>query len=58
MQTWLCVAPYTFFNLTSSLCQDFCGGYTFENETTNTCETCDNNNCYQCVNLNNTSLCT
>ena len=29
MMTWQCVAPYTFFNLTSGLCQDFCGAFTF-----------------------------
>ena len=48
MQTWLCTPPYYYFNLTSSLCQTLCGGYTFENETSYICDPCVNSACYQC----------
>jgi hypothetical protein len=49
MQTWRCDPPFLYFNLTSGLCQTLCGGYTYENPLTFTCEPCVNTLCYQCT---------
>ena len=30
IKTWQCPTGYDFFNLTTNLCQDMCGDYTYE----------------------------
>ena len=37
MKTWQCPVGYDYFNLTSNLCQDMCGDYTYENNTEYEC---------------------
>lgn len=27
ISTWLCTSPYVYFNITTQMCQDFCGGF-------------------------------
>ena len=57
IQTWQCDPPYVYFNLTTELCQDLCGGYYIENPATKICQRCTNPLCYQCL-PSNGSLCT
>lgn len=57
MMTWKCEEPYSYFNLTSGLCQTVCGGFYYENETALVCAPCTNKDCYLCETANK-SLCT
>ena len=54
MKTWQCPQGYDYFNLTSNLCQDMCGGYFFENNSSFLCEECS----YSCENCTSESDCT
>ncbi len=40
IKTWLCTTPYSFYNLTTSLCQDGCADYFFKNITAGFCDPC------------------
>ncbi len=57
IRTWLCPSPYLYYNITTMMCQDFCGGYHVENTTAAQCEPCTNFMCYQCDSINWT-ICT
>ena len=58
MMTWQCGSGNPFFNLTTSNCQDACGGFTYEDPVTSECKPCTNAKCYQCANNNSRDVCT
>ena len=56
MKTWQCPLGYDYFNLTSNLCQDMCGDYTYENNTVYECEYC-NYSCQDCTSGHDCIVC-
>ena len=55
ISTWLCEAPYLYFNTTTQLCQNLCGQYYFENNNITECQKCSNDFCYQCDSMANST---
>ena len=56
MKTWQCPPNYDYFNLTTNLCQDMCGGYYFENTAILQCGTCSYS-CLDCGSPNDCLVC-
>jgi hypothetical protein len=56
MMTWKCEHPTPFFNLTTSLCQDECGLYYYENNTVLQCYSCEFG-CAECLDGDNCLTC-
>jgi cysteine-rich repeat protein len=56
ISTWLCPSPYVYFNVSTQMCQNFCGGYYIEDANSSSCLQCTNPMCYTC-DPNNSTYC-